>query len=251
MKDQNQTAGNNATQISAGRDVYYYAERIPAGKGEGTAPETGISSEVVVFELDAQFVLTESDFEELVKRAVVAAEMGFYVQAEVRLQEIDESQYQNVDPLAVARHRRSRIDWTTRASKKLSLLFSEAVRTAWSTYFNSVEDFVNVARTLLTPSYPETSGTKLDVWRTMSPQLSAPVFLSEAEVDDLLIHLEFSHMKSLAMGAYWRAADELPRTLIQMKVIPSILEIFVRHIDMTEPISHETFALPSWHIGEG
>ena len=99
---------------------------------------------------------------------------------------------------------------------------------------------------------PDSDRYKLDVWRTKAPQLSCPIYLSQDLLDGLLKHLGFSDFSNLAMGAYWRSANEMPFHLISDHVIPQIIIELAKHIEQGAVVDTlDVFDLNSWHIGQG
>jgi hypothetical protein len=92
------------------------------------------------------------------------------------------------------------------------------------------------------------NSTKIDLWRTIEPKLSAPMYLSPSEVTLLLDHLEFSSTNDLRFGPYWRSAIDLPFNLIAKHAIPRIVaQLELRDV---KP-EGEVLNLLEWHIGEG
>ncbi|BDZ50228.1 hypothetical protein GCM10025867_24690 [Frondihabitans sucicola] len=110
--------------------------------------------------------------------------------------------------MLIAQYRRALQAKSSVIGRTLTALFSDQVEKQWASYLDGLADRVTVARAIL--AEPTFRGTKLDVWRTISPQLSAPIWLSSEEVTAVLTHLRFTTMDHLGYGAGWRSADELP-----------------------------------------
>jgi hypothetical protein len=157
------------------------------------------------------------------------------------------------DPVSRAMYCKTWVDLARRVSGTIQLLFSGPVLDAWSHWLCNSDDYLSVTEALINRcgAGRAVSGVKIDVWRTAEPDLSAPIFLSDPEVNAVLPKFEFKSMQDLAFGAGWRAADELPTNVILRKVLPRILmAIQSRGVDITarEPA---ILGLASWHIGLG
>lgn len=215
----------------------------------GPPPEP--EAERIVFELDFGFapLATDAELTDLVTAAVVTVLEDRPVRIEVTLPTLDEDMKKFGDAVLAAQLKRDRQNKARRFQLILSAFFSPQIETAWALYLG-VPDRVTVVRAILAEQ--ETTGAKLDVWRTTPPRVSAPIWLTSDEVHAVLDSVELGHWEHLRMGAGWRSADELPRSIIVEKVIPSILAELVR----TEVISEEDWTaevlfLRSWHIGQG
>jgi hypothetical protein len=157
------------------------------------------------------------------------------------------------DPVERATYRKMWVDLEAKVSGTMQLLFSRPVREAWFVWLCNSEDYLNVAEVLLKRCGAGSAvrGVKLDVWRTADPELSAPIYLSDEEVDAVLSKFAFKSMKHLAFGAGWRSADELPRDIVVRKVLPRILmEIESQKVDLANR-EYAVLGLASWHIGQG
>ncbi len=194
------------------------------------------------------------DLQTIVTRLAVKAAQGDPLGVEVVHFGLDD--YFNKatsDPVARAIHRKPWDDLANSIARQLQLLFSIPVQEAWSYWLCSSAEYLSVAKSILERcgAGAAARGTKLDVWRTAPPELSAPVYLSTEEVDAVLSNFGFKSMKYLAFGAGWRAADELPPDVIVKKVMPRILvEVQRQKVDLTER-ECGVLVLPAWHIGQG
>jgi len=217
--------------------------------GAASRPEVQ-TSELVKIEVDRSFTptATDEDFAKLVECAVVATIEGRHVRVEVVPPSLDPGAEAQSDPVAIAQYSRALRVKASLRSRIVEAFFSSQVETLWAPYLLSVTDRVSVARAII--AGPQRASTKLDVWRTTPPQLSAPILLSSEEVSSVLTHLEFTTMDHLAIGAGWRAADDLPRSLILSKVMPSILAAIVEGgLTSEQDWPSELLFLMTWHIG--
>lgn len=217
----------------------------------GSLPEPEPEPERIVFELDFSLAPLASveEFAELVKAAVVAVIEERLVDIEVSFPALDEAVKTMSDAVQAAQAKRIYQDRAQRLRLALTAFFSPQVETAWATYLG-VPDRITVVRAILATQ--ETTGAKLDVWRTTPPRASAPIWLTPEEVDDVVESVGLKHWDHLRFGAVWRAADELPRSVIIEKVMPSILTQLARGEVTSEPDwTAGVLSLPSWHIGQG
>ncbi|KJL23706.1 hypothetical protein [Microbacterium foliorum] len=221
---------------------------------QSTAPaeEQASQGEQFIFELDADLQLraSEDELADLVQAAVVAVyeERPFRVQ--VTLPILDD-QLKDIDDVMVASQiRRQYRAKARRAELALSAFFSAQVESVWVAYLRSVSDRLVVVRAIVAGQVP--AGSKLDVWRTEPPIASAPVWLTPDEITAVVESTRLGEWNHLRGGAGWRAADELPPSVIREKVMPSILaELVRREVTTNEGWDAEAALLPHWHIGQG
>lgn len=234
-------------------------ERLERAMSEAR-PSIGIEQEQepepeqerLTFEVDFSFVPLAEDpvITELVSAAVVASLNNRPVKIEVLLPSLDEDVKQFGDAVLEAQIKRGRKDSALRLQLVLEAFFSRHVETAWADYFDGVPDRVKVVRAIFAGQKPV--GAKLDVWRTTPPLASAPIWLTPEEIQATVESTGLGHWDHLRGGAGWRAADELPRSIIVEKVFASILaELVRRGVTTEENWGPEVLALPLWHIGQG
>lgn len=208
--------------------------------------------ERIVFELDFGFapLATEAELAELVSAAFVAVLEDRPVLIEVSLPPLDEDVKELGDALHVAQLKRRFQNKARRLRLTLTAFFSPQVEAAWAPYLQGVPARVTVVRAILTGQ--EETGARLQIWRSTPALPSVFIQLTPDEVHAVVESVGLGHWDHLKLGAGWRAADELPRSVIVEKVMPGILTELVRW----EKISDENWAvdmlfLPSWHIGAG
>ena len=258
MKRFLQKGGKESTQLLAGRDIHISNYSTPT-RPEGASPEQLSRShdkekiKQVVFKVNSNFdsIETEEQFTELVTSAAVASEADLEVVIKVEPADTSWGFSNEIDPVLAAKYARHLSHKAENLGSALSKLFSQSVRDAWGTTLSDVDSITVVARALLSIN-GAVEGTKLDVWRTLDPKLSAPAWLSPAEEELVLIQLKFESMDSLGLGAGWRAADELPRQVLLSKVMPGILWAVVQaEMSNNKDLPAETMILHTWHIGQG
>lgn len=209
--------------------------------------------EPIVFELDINFapLATDAELAELVSAAVVAVLEDRPVLIEVSLPTLDEDLKGLGDAVQIAQYKRK---WQNRARRLqlvLSAFFSPQVEAAWAgTYMQGLSDRVSVVRALLAgPESATTGRLKLEVFRTTPSRLSAPIRLTPDETHAVLESVGLQRWDHLMGGAGWRAADELPCSILVEKVMPSILtELVQQEVTSEEDWAAEVLSLPSWHI---
>lgn len=215
----------------------------------GSPPEP--EPERIVFELDFGFapLATDAELAELVSAAVVAVLEDRPVHIEVSMSTLDEDVKKFGDAVLAAQLKRGRQKEARRLRLALSAFFSPQVETAWAHYLG-VPARVTVVRAILAER--EVTVAKLDVWRTTPPLALAPIWLTPDEVHAVVDSVGLKHWDHLKVGAGWRAADELPRSVIVEKVMPSILTELVRaEVTSEEDWTADVLFLPFWHIGQG
>ena len=216
----------------------------------GSPPE--LEPERIVFELDLGFapLATDPELAELVSAAVVAVLEDRPVRIEVSLPTLDADVKKFGDAVLAARLKRELQNKARRLRLALSAFFSPQVETQWAYYLQGVPARVTVVRAILAEQ--ETTGARLDIWRTTPPRASAPIWLTPDEVHAVVESVRLGHWDHLRGGPGWRAADELPHSVIVEKVMSSILaELVRREVTSEEGWAADVLFLPSWHIGQG
>lgn len=216
---------------------------------EDPGPPPEPEPERIVFELDFYYapLATDAELAELVSAAVVAVLEDRPVRIEVSLPTLDEDLKGFGDAVLVAQVKRGRQNTAQRLRLALLAFFSPQVEAAWATYLQGVPARVTVVRAILAGQ--EGTCAKLDVWRTTPPRASAPIWLTPDEVHAVLESVKLTNWDQLRAGAWWRAADELPRSVIVEKVMPSILAELVRgDVPSEDDWAADVLFLPSWHI---
>jgi hypothetical protein len=195
-----------------------------------------------------------TELKSLVGRLAVSAVQGESVGVEVFHVGLDEYLDKIAsDPVSRAMYRKTWVELARRVSGTIQLLFSGPVLDAWSFWLCNSDDYLSVTEALINrcDASGAVSGVKIDVWRTAEPDLSAPIFLSDPEVNAVLSKFGFKSMQDLAFGAGWRAADELPTDVVVKKVLPRILMATQsRGVDIADR-EHAVLGLATWHIGLG
>ncbi len=214
--------------------------------------EPASQGEQFVFELDADLKLmaSEEELADLVQAAVVAVYEEKSLRIDVSLPTLDD-QLKGVDDAVVASQIKRQYDAKARrAQLALSAFFTTQVESVWKPYLGSVSDRVVVVRAIVAGQVP--AGSKLDVWRTEPPIASAPVWLTSDEITAVVESTRLAEWDHLRGGAGWRAADELPHSVIREKVMPSILaELVRREVTTKDGWDAEAALLAHWHIGQG
>lgn len=208
--------------------------------------------ERISFLVDNQFApcATDSEFARLVERAVVAVIEERPVEVVVSPPSFSEFLKLFDDPVVRAAQRRHLQERAAILERDLNLLFSRQVNAYWGNHLHRLADRVIVARAVFATH--STTGTHIAVWRTEHPELSAPVFLTPSELAESLEHLGFSSMRFLSVGPGWRAALDLPHSIVTTKVMPAILGAVGREEQRSvQTLPDEVLALWSWHIGQG
>lgn len=221
----------------------------PTLKDHGSPPEA--DAELIVFELGIDFapLATDAELAELVCSAVVAVLEDRPLHIEVSLPTLDKDVTRFGDAVRAAQLKRDRQNKARQLRLTLSAFFSPQIETAWSHYLEGSAR-VTVVRAILAGQ--KATSAKLDVWRTTPPRASAPIWLTPDEVHAVVDSVGLNHWDHLRMGAGWRAADELPHSVIVEKAIPSILAELVRTgVTSGEGWTADVLSLPSWHIGQG
>lgn len=207
--------------------------------------------ETIVLGINNSFVGTSADMSDLATRCAVYAIEGKRVEFQIELQKTVLETPPD-DPLMLPRYEKARLERAQQLKKRLELLTSKAVYEWWQYFLCRKEDWTIAMQSLIAradfASNGVVTGQKIDVWRTEEPVLSAPIYLSEQEVAQTLEHLGFQSTRDLRLGAYWRAAVDLPLELIVSHVIPSIIVQLERR---ETPASGDVLNLIAWHIGEG
>jgi len=240
---------------AARQDLARRSPHSGASSGERPAVPSNLHP-VVKIELNPDHSLrtAESDFEKILTRVGVAAVAGKRLPIEVShvgLREYLDGVLD--DPIAKESYV---VAWAARAqriSKALERMFSSSIREGWGLWLSGVPELSTAAREIfrIVGAGGIEGGTKIDVWRTDAPEIFAPIRLSDEELDRVLTGFGFQSRHDLAFGAGWRAADELPRSIIVGRVIPQILLALDRHGLPLDLDASDVLILGSWHIGLG
>tara|TARA_R110000850_G_scaffold232127_4_gene356883 strand:+ start:2315 stop:3118 length:804 start_codon:yes stop_codon:yes gene_type:complete len=135
-------------------------------------------------------------------------------------------------------------------------LFSDASLDIWGSYLSNTEKrgraLAGIFQAFSNKTGDGTESTKLDVWRTDSPQRSAPIWISSEELEELMKSRNISSKEQLGLGADWISGDELPAKTIVSRVIPSILVSLCAPWNKVDGDEFEkALSLYSWHVGLG
>lgn len=137
-------------------------------------------------------------------------------------------------------------------SNAIDILFSESCHLSWAGLISSLDDWYIVLKNLINGfriGWVPSGSTKIDIWRTDEPSITTAIYLNQSEVMEMLNKLNFEKIEHLAFGSHWRAADELPRSIILTKVIPRIAHAIASA--KLELVTPNVLNLTSWHIGQG
>ena len=212
----------------------------------------------IKIELDNDFsVLTSTEnLRKGAARLATGATRGSCPEIQVLLPDLDGVLAHFTDPVQAEQVSQAMETRRKRTVEMLKSICSASAQESWRLYLSDSGDYLRVVEGIL--SYARSigvgGGQKLDVFQTTPPELYASVFLDDQEVASMLDHLGFSTMAHLAFGAGWRAADELPRQIIQDKVIPAILGCVVpwkSTYSKEDALFRKAFRLHTWHIGTG
>ncbi|WP_440221764.1 hypothetical protein ACQQ2N_11745 [Dokdonella sp. MW10] len=208
--------------------------------------------EVIYLGSNNKFVGTDRDLDELATRCAVHTIEGKVIEFTVLLQETVLNVVPD-DPLIIPRYEKHRAERARRLKYRLELLTSQDVHEWWEYFLGRKEYWISAIKALLSRADISADGnvtglTKIDVWRTDKPGLSAPVYLNKNEISVVLDHLGFDSTADLRFGADWRSAIDLPIDIIVGHIIPSIIV----HFDLRS-VSPDgnVLDLATWHIGEG
>ncbi|CAN7407372.1 hypothetical protein LJR042_002568 [Microbacterium maritypicum] len=217
-----------------------------------SAEEPEPQGEQFDFELDGELALiaSEDELADVVQAIVVALYEEKPFRVEVSLPTLDD-QLKGIDDVMVASQIRRRYQAKARrAQLALSAFFTAQIESVWTPYLRNISDRVVVVRAIVADQVP--AGSKLDVWRTEPPLASAPIWLTSDEIAATVESTRLGEWDHLRGGAGWRAADELPHSVIREKVMPSILaELVRREVTTKDGWDAEAALLPHWHIGQG
>jgi len=154
-------------------------------------------------------------------------------------------------PLVRPHYEKARRRYAEPLKDCLEILTSPEAYAWWSSWLSDVPDWQAAIATLLERAaipplhHP---GHKVDVWRTAKPSLSAPIHLSDTEIQELLERVRMPSMQALAYGAgNWNALD-LPHNVAVKHLLPRVTLEFVGRDLAAE--SH-ALNLLEWHIGNG
>lgn len=214
--------------------------------------EESTEAESVFFELDFALALTtnEADLAARISAATVAVLEGKSINIIVSMPTLDSDVKYFGDVVYQAQLKRERLSAAHRLNLVLSAFFSPQVQSAWGHYLADLASHVSVVHAII--SKQDATGSKLDVWRTIPPVASAPVWLDADEVKAVVESVRLNEWDQLRGGPGWRAADELPRSVIVEKVMASILHDLTRQgLTSDASWSEKMLQLPYWHIGQG
>lgn len=212
--------------------------------------------------LDDSFSGSPQEFASLSLQFVLALKAGRRVQVSCTYPELD--QYQNIfnepskvtgDVVQLAEFMRQKKIRGEYISCVIGSLFSGLVQDWWGPYLHSEEDWRIVLDSVLAEFSIRGDVTgliKIDVWQTIQPYESAPIFVTNKELKNILDARGLNNARDLAFGADWMAADELPLSIIQQKILPRIL-IALKAPWKNIPADQfqSSLGLYSWHIGLG
>lgn len=96
--------------------------------------------------------------------------------------------------------------------------------------------------------------TKIDVWRTVSPKISAPIYLDDSEISILLENTKLEKIEYLCFGEGWKDLGDVSDSLIKNKALAAICYNIVQR-DLHKSLENEEmidlFLRYNWHIGLG
>jgi hypothetical protein len=94
--------------------------------------------------------------------------------------------------------------------------------------------------------------TKIDVWREKAPKLSAPIWVTQEELHEIMKRCGVSSPQHLAMGPGSFTAMQLPSTVLTGKVVPSVLFEITNNTDkLDQQHIPSLFQIAEWDIGLG
>ena len=194
------------------------------------------------------------DFETIVTRLTIATVRGEPLEIELVHVQLEDFLSKLADAIVREEYRASWKNRRLTMTKAMMIFFSIPVQHLWGDTLDGVAARVTVASEIIKiigngGAVDRGAHCKIDVWRTTSPKLNAPIWLSDDELNEVLAKFGFTSETDLALGAGWRAADELPRNIIVNKVFPRIVVELARgNINIEDEI---ILNLSSWHIGLG
>ena len=138
-------------------------------------------------------------------------------------------------------------------SSVIETLFSDLVQKWWGTYLFNEENwravFIGIIQTF-SKNRNLTGLTKIDIWRTTPPLESAPIFVTEEELEEILRARNLNNKSDLAFGPGWVAIDELPLNSILQKALPQILiTLKAPWKNITVGELESALIIYSWHVG--
>lgn len=217
-----------------------------------TADEREDNTEFITIVLgeNCEFFGGDGEIETIAKRCALASIEDREIRFEVILQPTKISSAPE-DPLALPLYERGRRKMAENLSRWLAVLSASEIRKWWEYYLGTIEEWTIVLDSLLESSrigFKANNNTKIDVWRTESPTLSAPIYLESEDLERALIHMGLSERNHLSLGAYWKSVPDLPHDLVVKHVIPRIVMEIARSDAAPSPT---VINLMQWHIGLG
>lgn len=208
---------------------------------------------IIQLERNNEFKASPDELREISLKCATNSIAGINSEFKIQLTAVN-LENTTIDPLDLAKYESARNELATQLKLRLEVLTSPETYKCLNTYLSKTEDWESVIHSLIKRSefsYINRSyGKKIDVWRTDTPCLSAPIYLNDDELNKTLTHLNFKSTKDLAFGAGWRDLSDLPREIITKHAIPSIITQVVRSkIDVSK--NKSVLNITSWHIGEG
>lgn len=243
----------HAFEDAAGRDL----ARVQGGEDPAMACEArSIQPEArhvrLALNTDHTLKTLQPDFELKVARLAVHSLRGEVLGIDIVYPELETLLAHLSDPIVKAKYQKRFEMRAQLVSKALVLLFSPAVQNAWSFALGTAQEQVRAAQGIIEQARTQVvQGHKLDVWRTLTPRLSAPIYLDEDEAATLLDWCELGALSHMAFGPGRHSADELPTFVIVEKLIPSILiQLACHEGDLLSEVP-DLLLLRTWHVGGG
>lgn len=249
MGEQLQLTRDIAAKLDGVHDLLSTTASASSAPGE-RAEERRERIEFTIGLKDDWYALADdpASFRATVERAVTAVMMHHEIDIVVSAPDWTAGLMEVDDTLGRPRALRQVRSICERIEFGLKVLFSAQVESAWGHCLRTLDDWVTVARSSF--DQPPSAGTLLKIWRTSPPRITAAAYLSPEETSAMLAHLGFDSTDQLSLGAFWRAADELPSRLIVERALPAVLRALSLQLDsVTEDLPEGALSLPSWHIG--
>lgn len=242
----------------------FVAVNVDVSRATRPAPDAECALPLAL-NLDDTFAGAPSDFSLLTRRLIFALKKDQPTSVHVLYPELDKYQAEvdtnlespsssNDDALRVLDYVRRKKKRAESIQAAVNLLFSPRVNEQWSHRLVSESDWQSVFSGVLNwfSSGARSGLTKIDIWRTEEPQLSAPIFVNKEELNSILQARGLSHPRELAFGPGWVAADELPPAILVGKAMPRMIISMAASADeiRDEHFDSALFIL-SWHVGLG
>lgn len=219
--------------------------------------------------LDDTFAGTPVEFSRLTRNLVFSLKQGrpktlrvvypelkeFEVYVATHLKDAHSSKNNAVEVVDFVSEKQKRGEFIRAA---INLLFSPRVNKHWCALLVSESDWQNAFSSVLNwfsngGRIAQPQGlTKIDIWRSEEPKLSAPIFVTDEELRAILQARGLSDARHLAFGPGWVAADELPAAILVNKALPRILVSLARERDeIPDEQLESALCIFSWHVGLG